>query len=123
MNICIPVNEDLGLKSAVCAHFGSAPVFMIIDTDTGACRAIANGNRQHEHGQCRPFEAIEGEKLDSVIVGGIGMGAINKLAAARIKIYRAAHATVGETLDAFKAGTLQPVDPASACAHHGHGAH
>ncbi len=34
MNICIPVNEDKGLQSPVCAHFGSAPAFMIVDTES-----------------------------------------------------------------------------------------
>ena len=42
MQICIPVVEDKGLQSRVSAHFGSAPAFMIVDTESGACRAIAN---------------------------------------------------------------------------------
>ena len=44
MNICIPVEADEGLDSLVCGHFGSAPAFMVVDTDTENCRAITNGN-------------------------------------------------------------------------------
>jgi predicted Fe-Mo cluster-binding NifX family protein len=121
MFICIPVNDDQGLKSHVCAHFGSAPVFMIVDTDTNACRTIPNVNQHDGHGMCAPLQSLAGEHLDGMVVGGIGMGALNKLMAAQIQVFMAQHATVGETVAAWKAGTLQPVDPGQACAHHGHG--
>jgi predicted Fe-Mo cluster-binding NifX family protein len=65
-----------------------------------------------------------GELVDGIIVGGIGMGALMKLQAAGITVYRAAHPTVAETIAAFKNGTLQPVGEDGACAshqgHHGH---
>ena len=121
MFICISVSDDLGLASHVCAHFGSAPSFMIVDTDTDACRTIPNGNMHHGHGMCAPLQSLAGEHIDGMVVGGIGMGALNKLMAAQIQVFMAQHATVGETVTAWKAGALQPVDPGQACAHHGHG--
>ena len=123
MNICIPVDEDQGLQSPVCAHFGSAPAFMIVDTDSGSCRAIPNNNRHHDHGMCTPLQSLQGEHIDGMVVGGIGMGALNKLNAANIQVYISAHATVGETVAAFKAGTLKLMQPNMACAGHGHGHH
>jgi predicted Fe-Mo cluster-binding NifX family protein len=120
MNICIPVNEDKGLQSQVCAHFGSAPAFMIVDTDSGSCRAIPNQNQHHGHGQCMPLASIRGETIDGMVVGGIGMGALNKLRATGIQVFRSTHPTVAETLAAFKAGTLKPMQPGMACAGHGH---
>ncbi|HEY3359222.1 MAG TPA: NifB/NifX family molybdenum-iron cluster-binding protein [Polyangia bacterium] len=122
MNICIPVNADQGLDSPVCAHFGSAPLFMMVDFATGACRAIVNANQHHGHGMCQPLAALAGEQLDAMVVGGIGMGALNKLRAARVQVFLSGHATVAETLAALKAGTLREVTPATACAHHGHDA-
>jgi predicted Fe-Mo cluster-binding NifX family protein len=121
MNICIPVEADEGLESPVCAHFGSAPAFMIVDVDTGSCRAIANGNPHHGHGMCMPLQSLAGEQIDGMVVGGIGMGALGKLNAARIEVYVAEQATVGEVVAAFKAGTLKVMQPGMACAHHGHG--
>ena len=121
MNICIPVDEDHGIKSPVCAHFGSAPLFMIVDTDSGACRAIQNNNQHHGHGMCMPLQSIQGEQIDGMVVGGIGMGALSKLSAANIRVYVSSHATVGEVVAAFKAGSLKPMQPGMACAHHGHG--
>jgi predicted Fe-Mo cluster-binding NifX family protein len=120
MHICIPVLEDNGLESRVSAHFGSAPAFMIVDTESGACRAISNTDSHHQHGMCQPLAAIAGEQVDSIVVGGIGMGALMKLQAANIQVFHAGQRTVGETVEAFRAGTLCPVTPQTACGQHGH---
>lgn len=120
MHICIPVLEDNGLESRVSAHFGSAPAFMIVDTESGERRAITNANRHHQHGMCQPLAALDGERVDSIVVGGIGMGALMKLEAAGIAVFHADRETVGATLDAFRAGTLRQVDAQSACGQHGH---
>ncbi|MBN1946911.1 MAG: NifB/NifX family molybdenum-iron cluster-binding protein [Bradymonadales bacterium] len=121
MQICIPVEADQGLDSPVCAHFGSAPAFLIVDTDSLACRAIPNNNMHHGHGMCMPLASLQGEQIDGMVVGGMGMGALTRLNAANICVYRAEHQTVRETVEAFKAGTLQLMLPGMACSHHGHG--
>jgi predicted Fe-Mo cluster-binding NifX family protein len=120
MQICIPVLEDRGLESRVSAHFGSAPAFMIVDTESRACRLVGNANQHHAHGMCQPLAVLAGETVGGIVVGGIGMGALMKLQAAGITVYRAMHPTVGETLAAFTAGALDPVDRNEACAGHGH---
>jgi len=121
MQLCIPVLDDRGLDSLVSGHFGSAPAFMIVDTDSGACRVLANRNDHHAHGMCQPLAALAGERVDGLIVGGIGMGALMKLQAAGIAVFRAMHPTVAETIAAFKEGRLQPVGEDGACvSHHGH---
>jgi predicted Fe-Mo cluster-binding NifX family protein len=121
MNLCVPVDMDNGLESSVCAHFGSAPAFVLVDPATGACRAIVNGDQHHQHGMCMPVQSLQHEQVDAVVVGGIGMGALNKLNAANIRVYLSQHATVGEVVAAFKAGSLKLMQPSMACAHHGHG--
>ena len=121
MNICIPVNEDKGLDSQVCEHFGSAPTFLIVDTESGSCRAVPNTNHQHAHGMCQPLMALAGEDVNGVVVGGIGMGAVMKLTAAGIEVLKSAFGTVRETVDAYNAGRLPKVTPQTACGGHGHG--
>ena len=138
MRICIPTNEDNGLSSTVCAHFGSAPWYVIVDSEAGDCRAIANGNPHHAHGMCTPLQSLRGEPIDAVVVGagndervergrggfqvvgGIGGGALAKLSAAGVEVYRANAPTVAQLVHAWKTGGLQRVDPATACAGHGH---
>jgi len=121
MNICIPIVEDKGLQSQVNGHFGSAPLFLIVDTETLSTRAIVNTNAQHPKCMCQPHAALSNEKLDAVVVGGIGMGALNKLRAADIKVYMGRQATVEQVITEFKAGKLNEVTPQTACAHHGQG--
>ncbi len=121
MNICIPVNQDNGLDSSVCAHFGSAPIFMVVDTDTNTCRPLTNANQHHSHGMCQPLASLSNEKLDAIVVGGIGMGALNKLQTSGIRVFRSEYPTVKATIDAFKDNSLKPVTPGQACGHHGQG--
>jgi len=70
---------------------------------------------------CTPLAALQGEILDGIVVGGIGMGALNKLMAAGISVFRAEHPTVSTTVAAFKAGSLMPMQPGMACGGHSHG--
>jgi len=119
MIIAIPIEKDEGLESRVYAHFGSAPGFLIVDTESAACRAIPNRNQHHAHGACMPLASLQGERFDGIVVGGIGAGALAKFNAANISVYLASAPTVAETVAALKAGTLERVDPGMACGHHG----
>lgn len=121
MNLCIPIAADLGLQSSVCAHFGSAPAFMIVDTRTERCRAIPNRNQHRAHGMCIPLATLEGERVEGAVVSGIGMGALQKLNASNIIVYVSDHATVADTVAAWKAGALRLMLPRMACGHRGHG--
>lgn len=121
MNICIPIQEDKGLESPVSAHFGSAPLFMIVNTESGSCRAVSNRNLNHGHGMCQPLLSLSGENLEGMIVSGIGRGALSKLQAANIRVYLSELPTVSATLAAFKAGILKRVTPQTACGRHGNG--
>ena len=125
VKVCIPVSADQGIASPVCAHFGSAPFFLIVNAEDGTCRAIPNRNLHHAHGLCQPLQAIQGEDIDAIVVGGIGMGALNKLLTAGLHVFQARHQTVELTLAALKAGELPAMSPDAACAHrgqgHGHG--
>jgi predicted Fe-Mo cluster-binding NifX family protein len=123
MNICIPVTQDLGLRSPVSMHFGSAPIFLAVDTESGTCRAIANRDLHHEHGMCQPLLSLAGEKFDGMVVGGIGMGALGKLQASGLRVFISDCATVEDALAGLKAGSLVEATAATACAHHGGGHH
>ena len=125
MNICIPITRDNGIQSPVSLHFGSAPIFMVVDTESGDCRAITNRNLHHDHGMCQPLAQLAGERLDAMVVGGIGMGAFGKLKAANGRYPRLLFGARDGRGDGgrFQDGTLREVTPATACAHHGNGPH
>lgn len=126
MKLCLPVEANNGIDSPVCAHFGSAPFFMIVDTDTFDCKAVPNTNQHHTHGICQPLAVLSNEKFDGIVVGGIGMGALNKLKASNIKVYQTKSSDIKDTVEAYLKGTLIEVTPHTACNHdheasgHGH---
>lgn len=106
MKICFPVQKDEGLKSKVFNHFGSASMFVVIDTETDEMSVIKNKDMHHVHGACNPIKALDGQKVDAIVVGGIGAGALSKLNQAGIKVYQAKASTVKDNIALFRAHSL-----------------
>lgn len=121
MRVCFPVQNNEGLDSAVFNHFGSAPLFVVVDAVSDSLSAISNGDQHHTHGACNPLKALDNQKIDAVVVGGIGAGALSRLNQAGIKVYRAQSKTVGENLALYKANGLAEYSPLSTCGGHSHG--
>ena len=121
MRICVPIEEDKGLDSEVCAHFGSASGYLIVDLESGDSHSVKNMNPHHSHGMCNPMASLDGEDVDAVVVGGIGLGALRKLRAAELDVFLADHKTVQEVVDAHATGALRRVTSDLACGQHGRG--
>jgi predicted Fe-Mo cluster-binding NifX family protein len=45
MKVAIPVAEYCGLDSLVYGHFGSAPLFVLVDTETMSIESLSNAAR------------------------------------------------------------------------------
>ncbi len=123
MNICVPVADDRGMKSCLSAHVGSAPLFLIVDTERGSCRAVPNLNLERTHGMCQPLLSLAGERIDALVVGGIGRGALAKLQAADVRVYLAEARTAEEVVRALRDGSLAEVTSDSCCTHQGLASH
>ena len=121
MKVCFPVKNTQSLESEVYGHFGSAPVFILVDTATQETTAISNADQNHAHGMCSPLRALGGHEIDCVIVGGIGGGALMKLGQAGIKVYKAMGLTVRDNLELLTAGRLSMFQPGNTCAGHSKG--
>jgi predicted Fe-Mo cluster-binding NifX family protein len=118
MKICFAVAKDDGMNSAVYGHFGSAPLFVMVDTDSGNVGTVGNSNMVHVHGACNPIMALGGNSVDAVVVGGIGAGALNRLNAEGIQVYAAMAETVGQNVDLFKDGKLPMLTIRNTCGGH-----
>ncbi len=118
MKVCFPVQADNGIDSVVYNHFGSAPAFVIIDTNAEGSNTVDNRDLHHQHGACNPVMALGGNRVDAVVVGGIGAGALTKLNADGIKVYRAADATVKGNLDLLKDNRLPELMMQHTCGGH-----
>jgi len=121
MKICFPVETLKGLDSTVFEHFGSAPGFVIVDTDANTVEEIKNGDEHHAHGMCQPLLALGGRLVDAIAVGGIGMGALMKLKAQGVRVFRAELGTVGQNIGSVLEKTLPEFDPALTCGGHAGG--
>jgi predicted Fe-Mo cluster-binding NifX family protein len=122
MKVCFPVKEAQGLDSEVYGHFGSAPAFMVVDSESGDSTVLQNADAHHEHGKCSPMQALSNTPVDAVVVGGIGQGALGKLKASGVKVYKAPEATVKQAMALLKTGELVEFSPLMSCGGHSHGA-
>jgi predicted Fe-Mo cluster-binding NifX family protein len=122
MKVCFAVQKDDGVESVVYGHFGSAPAFIVVYTEAAdAAMTVNNRDLNHVHGACNPIQAIGGLKPDAVVVGGIGAGAINRLNAEGVRVYRAAAETVKQNLALLKESKLPELSVQNACGGHAHG--
>lgn len=121
MKVCFAVEKDEGINSAVYGHFGSAPVFVMVDMEKESVTTVGNSDLNHVHGACNPIQAIGGEAVDAVVVGGIGAGAISGLNARGIKVYGSVAETVKQNIDLLREGRLPLLTLQHACGGHAAG--
>ena len=113
--MCFTVRKNEGLESVVYDHFGSAPVFLIVDTEEDSLTAVKNKATHHPQGACTPIEDLVNMQIDAVVTGAIGSGAIMKLHLEGIKVYRPAKATIKHNLDLLMTGDLREFTLDHAC--------
>jgi predicted Fe-Mo cluster-binding NifX family protein len=120
MKICFPTVEDNDLNSKLSGHFGSAPFFLVVDTETNEVQPLSNTNQHHVHGQCNPVAAFAGADVDAAIVLGIGANALNRLEMYNIMVYQGKKPTIKENLELFKNNELKLLESSHACDSHHH---
>jgi predicted Fe-Mo cluster-binding NifX family protein len=121
MKVCFPAETLQGMNSVVYGHFGSAPGFVIVDTQNMDVEEIQNGDLHHEHGMCQPLKALGGKAVDAVVVAAIGMGALRGLLAQGISVYRAVQGTVRQNIDLIQQQQLPQFEAKFTCAGHAGG--
>jgi predicted Fe-Mo cluster-binding NifX family protein len=98
-------------------HFGSAPFFTLVDTDSGVCEVVDNSGHGHG-GACTPLELLQPKNLDAVACKGMGRRAIMMMGQAGIEVLFAPGNQVSDIVEAARQGTLQPLSPDQACGGH-----
>lgn len=118
MRVCFPVQKDEGIESQVYNHFGSAPVFIVVDTEEKGVQRVDNRDLHHVHGACNPIMALGGQKVDALVVGGIGGGALMRLNAMGVKVYEAGTRAVKDNLELLRDNKLQELAMDHSCRAH-----
>lgn len=118
MKVCFPVQRNEGMKSNVFGHFGTAPAFIVVDTETNQMSVINNRDMHHVHGACNPIKALDGQNVDAIVVGGIGAGALSRLNQSGIRVYQAQAQIVKDNMVMFKSQSLQEITLQHCCGGH-----
>lgn len=113
MKVAIPCQNN-----EVFQHFGHTLEFAVFTIENGAVAAesrLASGDSGHG----ALADLLAAEKVDVLIAGGIGGGAVNALTRAGIKVVGGASGDVRTAAEAFAAGRLA-VRSDFLCRHHDH---
>lgn len=107
------------LESAMDPRFSRAAGYIIYDTDTETFVAVDNSKvLDTAHGAgIQATKAMVDRGAKCVVTGHCGPNAFRSLAAAGIKVYQTRAKTVAEALEAYRAGTLQPMQSADVEGH------
>lgn len=119
MKVCVPTNSQGGLEDSVCEHFGRAPTYTVVDTDTGQVMVIRN-NSEHMGGAGKPPEQIVATGASALVCSGLGPRAIDMLGSYGIAVYIGATGTVKQAVEEYKQGRLEPATKDTACKDHRH---
>ncbi len=112
MNICIPIEVDKGLESEICLRFGTASQFIIVDTNTMKYNIVQGDDSD----QTVPEAIMASEKIDSVVVGGIGVRSLCDFKEAGIDVVSTREDRVEEIVASFNKGEVNPVTLDHTCA-------
>lgn len=115
MKICIPVEKNKGLDSEVYGHFGSAPYFIIVNTENGSFETIDNYDLEHEHGACNPVSQINNKDIEAIVCYGMGRRAFQKLKESGFKVLLTNAKFVKEVIEELKTGKLKEMTDDIAC--------
>ena len=117
MKICLPTVSDAGLAARLSPHFGRAPFFTLVESETGAVEVLPNTHQHHEHGHCNPLGALQDVVSDAVVYRGVGGHALMLLEQHGLPAYLTDEWTVETALTAFRAGRLTRMALEDACRH------
>ncbi|NLF87994.1 hypothetical protein GX563_04135 [Candidatus Bathyarchaeota archaeon] len=123
--IVIPVQNNSGLESQIAQHFGQAPYFALVELD-GAKIAkveIEKNTSTHMGGTGDPHGSTLSLRPTAIVACGMGPGAKNCFEGAGVQVLQAIGITVGEIIENYKSGLLQPLTAVCPHAHHHHHNH
>jgi predicted Fe-Mo cluster-binding NifX family protein len=114
MKVAIPTIGDEGLDDEVSTHFGRAPTFTIVDTETNDVKIVENTS-EHMGGLGKPPEIMHREGVGVMLCSGMGYRAIQMFRQFNIEVFVGVVGTVREAIALWKSGILQAATDATAC--------
>jgi predicted Fe-Mo cluster-binding NifX family protein len=111
MKVCFPMNVNEGLQSTIFGHFSSAPLFLVVDSESREIEVIENCDPEAPLQGCNPFSALQGKTLDAIIVEGIGDAALQTMNMCGFRVYSATTSSLEQALEDFENQKLEEMVP------------
>jgi len=123
MRIAVSADENKGLESAVGAHFGRCPFFVLVDVEENKVAAVQTIENPyysaHQPGQVPGF--IHTQEADVMLSGGMGGRAVAFFQQYGVEPVTGAAGTVQQSIDRYLSGELTGTAPCAESIEHGHG--
>ena len=121
MKIAVTAVGD-GMDAQVDPRFGRAAYFALVDTETMAYEAVANGNVAASGGAgINAAKVVIDSGAQAVLTGNCGPNAERTLRAGKVKLYTGVEGTVTAAVEQFKAGALTEATGPNVDSHAGMG--
>jgi predicted Fe-Mo cluster-binding NifX family protein len=119
--VVVACEDDSGLDSPVCGHFGGTPHFLVAETEgeSVVSSEVVDNPHVHNHGPGKVPNLVRRLRPDAVLVGGIGRGAVQIFEHHGIDLFAGVTGLARDAVAAWARGELQP--GATACDGQGHG--
>ncbi len=119
MKVCLPTTGMDGLNEMVAQHFGRAPTYTVVDTETNKIEIIANTG-EHMGGTRLPPEFIAEAGAHIMLCSGLGSRAVGMFEQFGIDVFIGASGTVQDAIAAWQSGLLEKATNDNACKEHRH---
>ena len=116
--IAIPSNGQGGISGERAGHFGHCDVFTLVDVLDGEIVSVSIlPNQEHLQGGCMvPVNLLSDNKVNALIVGGIGMRPLMGFRQADIEVYHDDQRTaIQPVVDDLIAGKLSLISDNQVC--------
>ena len=116
--IAVPSMGNGGLDGQRAGHFGHCDVFTFIDVKDGEIEQVTTlNNKEHVQGGCMvPVNLLADNKVNALVVGGIGMRPLQGFRQVGINVYHdAERADIKPVVEDLIAGKLTIIDDTQVC--------
>ncbi|HEX7391635.1 MAG TPA: NifB/NifX family molybdenum-iron cluster-binding protein [Thermoplasmata archaeon] len=119
MKVCVPTGGRGGMDDSVSEHFGRAPTFTVVDTETGIVHVVPNTS-EHMGGVGKPPEQIAKTGAKVLLCSGLGPKAVAMFVSMDIAVFVGAIGSVADALKLWESGKLESATEDNACRDHHH---
>ena len=124
LRIAVPSNNPGGLEAQRSNHFGHCDLFTIVDIKNNAIASVESlANQEHAAGGCMvPVSLLHDQKVEAIVVGGIGARPLQGFNEVGISVYYADRNTVQnvqQVAEGMISGHFPVIEPDQTCQGHG----